>query len=305
MVNIERTPRLITRRGILCSVLGFVAPVSGGSGAGFELRVITSDLSATTRQTITLLTQRFPRLQANSDLSALVRPGATVYVALGFSALDAALATGLDASLLALYVSNEQYRWLSAAHRHVRARSPITAIYTESSPLQQMQLVRAIFKRELTVGVMLSENTSHLEVALRQAAQSHQLQLEVQPFERGANVVRTIGRFNAADVLLAIPDRQIFAAETLRNLLETTYRRRQPVIGFSAALVRAGALASAYAGIEDTVTQAIGVIEQLINARAPAAQYPAYWRVLVNESVARSLNVPIDDVVRKLGNPSP
>jgi putative tryptophan/tyrosine transport system substrate-binding protein len=303
LLDLEQTPSFMARRGMLCVVLGLTTPLCG-SGAGFELRVIISEPNSTTQQTIKLLTKRFPKIQIESNLRTLLHTGPTVYVALGSTALQAALEVNLRAPLLALYVSNEQYRSLNALHRTAQGRALVTAIFTESSPRHQMQLIQAIFSRELVVGVMLSENTAHLETSLQQAAQAHHLQLEIQRFEQGANVVRTIGRFNTTDVLLAVPDRQIFAAETLRNLLESTYRRRQPVIGFSAALVRAGALASAYASIEDTTAQAIQVIEQLMEGKIPLAQYPMYWRVVVNDSVARSLNIPIDDAVRKLGNPS-
>jgi putative tryptophan/tyrosine transport system substrate-binding protein len=303
LLDLERTPSLIARRGMLCLVLGLATPLCG-SGAGFELRVIISESNATTQQTIKLLTKRFPKIQVESNLLTLSRTGPTVYVALGLAAFQAALEVNLRAPLLALYVSSEQYHSLNAMHRTAQDRALVTAIFAESSPLHQMQLIRAIFSRELVVGVMLSENTAHLETSLQLAAKTHHLQMEIQRFEQATNVVRTIARFNTTDVLLAIPDRQIFAAETLRNLLESTYRRRQPVIGFSAALVRAGALASAYASVEDTTVQAIQVIEQLMEGKIPAAQYPMYWRVVVNDSVARSLNIPIDDAVRKLGNPS-
>ena len=47
------------------------------------------------------------------------------------------------------------------------------------------------------------------------------------------------------------------------------------------------------------------MLESAAAGRLLDAQYPRYWRVAVNESVARSLNVIVDDTVRKLGNRPP
>jgi hypothetical protein len=45
------------------------------------------------------------------------------------------------------------------------------------------------------------------------------------------------------------------------------------------------------------------LIEQLAGGQVPSAQYPIYWRVAVNENVARSMNIPLDDGVRSLASP--
>jgi hypothetical protein len=75
-------------------------------------------------------------------------------------------------------------------------------------------------------------------------------------------------------VLLALPDRAIMSAENVQAFLEATYRRGMTVVGFSAALVRAGALASVYSTVEEVVAQASLLIEQLASGQQPVPQYP-------------------------------
>ena len=79
----------------------------------------------------------------------------------------------------------------------------------------------------------------------------------------------------------------------------TTYRNGQAVVGFSAALVRAGALATTYSEVEEINAQ----LEELVNdydgnGRLPEPQFPKYFRTLINEDVARSLNLVVDEIAR-------
>jgi hypothetical protein len=103
-------------------------------------------------------------------------------------------------------------------------------------------------------------------------------------------------------VLLAVPDPELYNAQVARALLESTYRRRQGVIGFSKAMVSAGTLGAAYASIEDVVAHLDEVVEALFAGRAIESQYPQYWRVAINDSVARSLDLIVDASARSLGN---
>lgn len=265
-----------------------------------ELRALVGDSMPSTNQLLETLRGQYARLLIVSESLPLSRQG--IYVTIGAAALERALAAHLEVPLLALNVSNEQYRDLISASVANRRRAPLTAIFAEPSVVQQFQLIRVIFRRELTVGVLLSDRTAHLEAQLRQTAGAASLQIEIQHIEPGDNVVRAIGRMRSSSVLLAIPDRSIFTAENLRTIIESCYRRSLPIIGFSASLVRAGTLATVYSTPTDTIAQASLLLEQLAAGRVPPPQYPAYWRVAVNDYVARSLNVPIDDNVRNFGN---
>ena len=73
------------------------------------------------------------------------------------------------------------------------------------------------------------------------------------------------------------------------------------MIGFSTALVKAGAAATTYSNIDDIAAQ----VDELRNeftasGRLPDEQFAKYFGVAVNDNVARSLNLVIDDSVRQL-----
>jgi ABC-type uncharacterized transport system substrate-binding protein len=225
-------------------------------------------------------------------------------VALGPNALQSAIDVELATPLLSLFTSNETFeRMLSAIPP--RRRSQITAIFAEASPAHQLRLVRTLWARRVSVGVLLSASTSHMEPALRRAARNSDLRIDIEVVRPDDNPVMSLSKLRDNTVVLSIPDREVYTAVNLRTILEATYRRNQPIIGFSAALVNAGALAAAYSTIDDVIVHAGDVLAELGEGRTVEPQYPKYWRVAVNESVAASMNVVVADNVRTLGNQAP
>lgn len=269
-----------------------------------DVRILTvGQPTLAARETLEALIQRYPMAISDIDAQKLLgKPGAGISLALGADALKGLLEAGANGPILALLTSSETFRAIVASSGVDRRRSAIGAIYAEASPAHQFSLIRLIFQRRITVGVLLSENTAYIEPMIRANARNTELDVEIHRLERGENPIRALSRLSSANVLLALPDKSIFSPETIQAILEATYRRGQPVVGFSSALVRAGTLASVYSTVDDVVAQAVALIEQLAIGQAPPLLYPAYWRVAVNESVARSLNIPIGDEARGFSN---
>jgi len=271
--------------------------------AATELRAITSDDSPATRRVVEALKSRFSGLVVGSDPQALAwRGGPAIYFAVGPAALQAATALDLEAPVVALFTSSQTFHTILAGLPATQARRRVTAIYAEASPEHQLRLIAAIFQRHVSVGVLLTPGTARLEPLLAQAARDVGVEIRAHHTARGANMVRELNRLGATDVLLAVPDANVFTPDSVRNILESTYRRGQPVVGFSQGMVAAGALASAYSSVEDIVAQAEQLVAELQAARTPDPQYPAFWRVAVNDTVARSLNILIPQDVRELGD---
>jgi ABC-type uncharacterized transport system substrate-binding protein len=171
-----------------------------------------------------------------------------------------------------------------------------------------LQLTAAIFETRITVGVLLSDASAYLEKPLRQAAVQYGIDLVLEHVAATSDAVRSLTRLRGAQVLLAVPDATLYSPDTLRAILESTYRRGMPVIGFSAATVAAGTLATAYPTIDDVAADLSELVDSLPgsgNVSLPEARYPRYWRVSINDSVARSLGVTISERVINMGNYPP
>jgi len=273
-----------------------------GALAATELRVIAHGDNPGQRAALIAIERRFGQVRVSTDPNGFgPRSAASVYLAINSPSFTAALTAESVSPLVALFSSSESYWSAMRETSKNRSRAQVTAIFAEASPLHQMQLIAQIYQRRVSVGVLLTEATAYIEPSLRQAAHETDLELQVERVAPNTNVLKALMRVSSATVLLAVPDRSLYTADSIRDILESTYRRGQPMVGFSTSMVSAGTLATAYSSIEDTVTHLGEVIDTIESGRTPEPQYPKYWRVAINESVARSLNVVISDAVRNMG----
>ena len=98
------------------------------------------------------------------------------------------------------------------------------------------------------------------------------------------------------DVFLALPDPRVINADTAQNVLLTSFRMRRPVVGYSAAYVRAGALAAVYSTPQQIGTQTGQIVRAILGGSPlPAPQFPKQFSVSVNHKVARSMGLELDD----------
>lgn len=272
-----------------------------------DLKVITGTDSPSARQLLQLLRQRHPGLVADANPAppdARHTGPPPVHVAMGAAALQKALAADLKGPVIALMVSSQAFRqMLGVDQPGYKDRPHITASFADASPAAQMQLIQALFGGRTVVGALLSDASAYLDKPLRLAAAMAGLTLQIERIAPGVEAARALTRLRDAQVLLAVPDGTLYTPDTLRSVLEATYRRAMPVIGFSAATVTAGTLATAYCALEDMAADALALIDEIGNGAQPEARHPASWRVAVNDSVARSLGISIDDKVRQLGQP--
>jgi hypothetical protein len=201
-----------------------------------------------------------------------------------------ALRKGLDQArgpVLSAFASSQVW------HHTVHGRKlQVSAVFGEPAPADQLRLVELMYRRPMPVVAILSQDNSYLRPVLGQ--------VRIEPFEEGGDINRALNRVQQAKVLLAMPDRAVFNTGNIRNILLSTYRRNQGVIGFSADMVKAGALATTYSEIEDINTQVAEIAAQYAaTGQLPGPQFPRYFRTIVNEPIARALGLRIDDKVRQ------
>ena len=264
-----------------------------------SLCVVVADESETTRQIIEKLQKKLPTSQVvKSKHLACTKKQNHIYITIGPAALRSLLEKTEDNPILSLFTSSQSYRTILekvAKHR----RNTVTAIFAEPSPSDQLQLISLLYKRDISVAILLSEKNSYLLPLIKTSAAHLNIDLSVEEVLSEKDINLALNRIANASIILAIPDNNIYNAQNIRNILMTTYRHNQAVIGFSSAMVKAGALASTYSDIDDVLTQADNLLNTAaITGHLPEPQFPKYFSVVINDNVARSLNLVIDDSVR-------
>lgn len=296
-------PTSPSRRGLLrLAAGGAFAAIAAHAQVRGELRILLAAETAQHASLVQALRARWPSIATYGDLGTVAKGRAAplAYVALGPIALQRALQPSLDAPLIAALVSRQAYGLL--VEQVARPARGVTGVFAEASPIQQMRTIAAAMRRRVTVGALTSDQSRDLGPALKFAADGTGLMVDVQSYEPSIGMSRNLLRLAGADAILIFPDSTIFTPASLRELLESTYRRRQPVFGFSEALVDAGTLASAFASADDLAAHLVEMLPAVSERRLPAPQHPRYWRVAINDSVARSLDIEIDARTRNLGD---
>lgn len=299
-----------TRRQCLLSLGGLLAlPVMGNPRGATELHVWAQSPTSSQQALLQALASRVGALKVLSDPGdwSSHRPGASSPVLLmGPAALRQGLLSGLRGPVLAVVTSAQAQQVLQSQPQVREWPAGWTVLCTDTAMAAQVQLAVQLLERRGTLGVVLSDQSAHLERSLRLAAQDQNLNLQVERVNGIDGLVAVLPRLSSTQALLAVSDSTLYTPDSLRVVLESTYRRGQPVLGFSTATVTAGTLATAYSEVSDLAADIGEWVERQRDpgpGSLPAGEmrHARYWRVKINDSVARSLGMNPAERVYKLG----
>ena len=274
---------------LACCTAGAACAALPATTQGYRFQIVTGDDSSVTRRIADDLYKRLVPTFAGFR-TELAQRRRMVLVAIGPTALRDAALRPCDCVVIAAFTSSQVWRDVMAQVTPVRAAA-MTAIYAEPAPADQLALIALLYRRPARVAAIVTD-PHFFATNLRGAA-------DLYAFAEGDDINRLLNRIAQTEVLLALPDNAVFNAENIRNILLSTYRHKQAVIGFSSDMVRAGALASTYSEIEDINVQVAETAAQFVaTGTLPAPQFPRYFQTVINEGVARSLDVTVDSAAR-------
>lgn len=209
---------------------------------------------------------------------------------------SAAMALNSRIPVLNVLVSKAGFERLLHELPPQHEKGVFSAIYLDQPSKRQIDLISAALPEAKKIGLLFSAESTNI-TGLRKAIAEARLTLNEQAMESAESLYRDLhSLLQRSDVLLAVPDMQIYNASTMRNILLETYRSGIPVVGFSPAYVRAGALCAVFSTPEQIATQAaFQIIQFAETGHLPAPQYPSEFEVVVNQQVARSLGLQIKD----------
>lgn len=223
-------------------------------------------------------------------------PHSGLLIGVGMKAASAIVAS--DARLaLNVLVPKPGYEKLLHEYPGRAASRDFSAIYLDQPINRLVHLVAAAFPGKKAVGMLYAIPPGNLAL-FRKKLLAHDMSL----YDRqvGVSLIEALQDvLEHSDVLLALPDAEIYNASTIRNILLTAYNSNIPLVGFSPAYVRAGALCALYSTPEQIAAQTAAAIRQLeAGAGLPSPSSPNEFEVMVNEQVARSLGLQIRSAAR-------
>ncbi len=236
--------------------------------------------------------------QAISAKGAEAFANSQLVVTVGLRAAQLVHGYGLRIPVLHTLVPKASYEKMLQDKAPLLAQN-ISALYIDQPHGRQLELLHCVLPTATRVGALLGADSTATAKSLDQTAKAMGLQIELESVPSPEQLPSALRRVLVrSEALLALPDAQVYNQSTLPTILLNAYRDNQPVFGFSASQVKAGALAAVYSTPEQIGNQAG---EWLLRASAggkwslSAPQYPRYFNVAVNREVSRSLELPVDE----------
>ena len=210
-------------------------------------------------------------------------------ITLGAQTAQIALERNPPVSILSLLVSKQAWLLINP-QKSTYSRS---VIVLDQPISRQFLLLREIYGQNNRIGVLLGPYSSTLQPELLDAARPQQ-NLSVKIIQNNEELIPALNNLiEQIDLLLAVPDPIVYNKRSIQGILLLTYRNKTPVIGFSQAYSRAGAMVSLYSDADNIAQQAAELV--LDKAGNDRVYSPRYFSISYNQQVARALGYTLPD----------
>ena len=287
--------------------------VALGAHAAPSVVIISSEGSAAYVETAQALTEELERsgVPRSAVLMMSTREwmdgrtqSARLYVTLGAEAAGLLAGSAPGVPVLCALLPRSSFEAALLQHGR-KAGSQFSALFLDQPPARQLELIRLALPGARRVGVLwgagLSGDRSEFRVQAQAAALSL-LEAEVGSEEQLFPALKHV--LEGTDLLLAVPSPQIYNSRTIQNILLTSFRANVPMMAFSPAYVRAGALLAVYVTPHQVGVQAAQLARAVLHGKAlpTSGAYSTDFQIAVNEHVARSLGLSLDalELTRRL-----
>ena len=302
----------ITRRSLLVALtMGVLGTRVLAQTPNLSARVVIVSSDATTAYTQaaqaltdSLMRQGVPRAEISQvlapEMGLLLQseqpPRPTVFVALGSEATQLLVARNTQAPVLSALIPRRSFERILHSHGKV-ASAQLSAIQLDQPLARQLALIRLALPQDKRLGVLWGPESSDKAAALRVLASSNGLDLREATVSLADELPAALAQVIAgSDVLLALADPSVFNSNTIQNILMSSFHARIPLVAFSPAYVRAGAVMAVYTTPVQAGYQVADVVLGVLRGR-PMPDHvldPNDFDVGVNAHVARVLDMTPD-----------
>ncbi len=285
---------------ILCFVL-----LTAGAAHAAKLVIVGGEAGPAHQETAQAIVteferQRVPGLEVVqlkvAEIRAVADAAPTLVVTLGSDAALALVRLEIRAPVLCALLPRRSFEEVLLAGAR-KASSEFSALYLDQPLARQIELIRLALPSAKRIGVLLGPESRRQGRVLSTLLQGGGLQLVEASVAGGEAIFSGLRRIlEDADVLLALPDPEVYNSNSIQNILLSSFRARVPLVAFSPAYVRAGALMALYATPTQVGAQTAAMARSVVQGKAlaPTPQYLQEFSVVVNEHVARSLGLSLD-----------
>jgi len=175
------------------------------------------------------------------------------------------------------------------------ASNHVSSLYIDQPPLRMVSLVKVALPDVSALTIGMGESTRHMALEIEAACKQMRLVCETVLMRDSTEIESALEQAALSGrVLMVLPDPLVINAATAKALILGAYMRGIALVGYSQALVKAGALMAVHSTPEQLGMDAANVVRESVAARQanlPDGRYPGIFSVSVNYQLARALRL--------------
>lgn len=297
---------LCVNRILLCCVTGFILFSNPARAENVSIHVILSETGGSYSEFSDALRENLRNSNVTLNVLdiTLPLPNSSLIIAVGMKAASLVASNNSQRVLNVMIPKSGHKKLLKDFPR--RENSPLfSSVYLDQPFERQLSLIAAAFPERSRVGILFDNPPPDDLNALREKTAEYGLKLYEQEVGVHASVFDAVQKvLSNSDLLLALPVPSVYNSSTLRNILVSTYQAEIPLVGFSSAYVKAGAICAVFSTPAQFASQTSLTIRKFIETgNLPPAQYPKFYEVAVNDRVALSLKINMkshEEILRRM-----
>ncbi|MDH5545980.1 MAG: hypothetical protein OEZ43_10325 [Gammaproteobacteria bacterium] len=205
--------------------------------------------------------------------------------------LKVASLSSADSNILALFVTRSTYGFVKKKYPN---------LYLDAITLDQpIERVVDFAIRSLNspgeLGFLLGPSSIHLRQAIEAVLEQKNVKAYFSVIKDESNSAQELKKFLVQKVpVVAIPDSVAYSPRNAKWLLYMAYQQRVPVVGFSPAFIRAGAISAIYSTPEQILLQAADIFTnniRLSSDKQGQSYDPKEFSVEYNDAIYKSLKI--------------
>jgi putative ABC transport system substrate-binding protein len=214
--------------------------------------------------------------------------GRTLLVTVGSAAAREAARNGLPT--LNTLITRRNFELLREKYS-----GPVSALYLDQPVRRQMQLAKSALPSRNRLTVLVGSESQALVSELSHYSRQLGMELRVITVEESGAIEQLFEHeLSGEDTLLLLPDPEVVNRRTVKPLVLGSYRHGLPLIGYSEALVKAGALMAVHSSQPALQHEALEMIRHYFaSGLLPPARHAVDYEVSINYQLARALRLTL------------
>lgn len=170
-------------------------------------------------------------------------------------------------------------------------------VYINQPTNRYIKLFKILFPQGKNLVFATTNTDSKISKQIKSTSENNSVIYKEIHIQKNNNISRIfINKLNSSDVLLALPNPEIYNASNAKSIILSSYHANVPIIAYSKSFAKAGALLSLYSSIDNIAETTASLVNTIITdgSQKQNEYYPGNFTIEINSAVAHSLNINID-----------